>query len=266
MSEIRLYSPIAVKVKCCGEYYETSPKKYHGGINAALSRLGSEDIEEIKEVIPEVKSVAFSVECKNGEYFLTAVCLADEGAHIRLLADLVRKIYAAELFCGKSETYARCVTDGHTEELCLTLWDSERSFVLTERQLEEQANKSDRLVCRNCKYMLKIANTDQTGAAICSFPESYEPTTLGTACRYLAEDGELRCGDCARLGNDFGCFTCTAADSAMHSGALCMGFIDKKEEQLFGILAFWKAHGMYSRNRITSLLDKFESEYKTPLD
>ena len=46
MSEIRLYSPIAVKVKCCGEYYETSPKKYHGGINAALRseerRVGKE--------------------------------------------------------------------------------------------------------------------------------------------------------------------------------------------------------------------------------
>ena len=72
---------------------------------------------------------------------------------------------------------------------------------------------------------------------------------------------ELTCGDCSRLNEDTGCFACQETDSAMYNGHLCIGFIDKREEEFNSILTFWKVQGLYDREKINKLLDDFEQSY-----
>lgn len=115
--------------------------------------------------------------------------------------------------------------------------------------------------CKECKYKNNVANTEETGSAICSYPHSWFPVHLEDNCHYIPEKKELTCGDCARLGEDMACSGCDAEDSALHRSKLCIGFIDKKEEEFSKILMFWKVHGFYDRDKINELIDKFEQSY-----
>ena len=47
----------------------------------------------------------------------------------------------------------------------------------------------------------------------------------------------------------------------MYNGHLCIGFIDKREEEFNSILMFWKVQGLYDREKINKLLDDFEQSY-----
>lgn len=42
---------------------------------------------------------------------------------------------------------------------------------------------------------------------------------------------------------------------------MCIGFIDKREEEFNSILMFWKVQGLYDREKINKLLDDFEQSY-----
>ena len=81
------------------------------------------------------------------------------------------------------------------------------------------------------------------------------------SCHYIPEKKELTCGDCSRLNEDTGCFACQETDSAMYNGHLCIGFIDKRDEEFNSILMFWKVQGLYDREKINKLLDDFEQSY-----
>lgn len=115
--------------------------------------------------------------------------------------------------------------------------------------------------CKDCKYKKNIANTEESGCAICSYPNSWFPVQIGDNCHYIPEKVELTCGDCARLGEDTACIGCIAEDSAEDDGELCAGFIDKREEELNKILMFWKVQGVYNRDKINGLIDEFETYY-----
>lgn len=115
--------------------------------------------------------------------------------------------------------------------------------------------------CKNCKYKNDIANTEETGSAICSYPDSWFPVHIEDNCHYIPEKEELTCGDCLRLGEDTACIGCLAEDSAIDNGKLCAGFIDKREEEFSKILMFWKVQGFYKRDKINELIDKFEKKY-----
>lgn len=56
---------------------------------------------------------------------------------------------------------------------------------------------------------------------------------------------ELKCNNCKYKTN----------------GHLCIGFIDKREEEFNSILMFWKVQGLYDREKINKLLDDFEQSY-----
>ena len=116
--------------------------------------------------------------------------------------------------------------------------------------------------CKDCKYKNNVANTEETGNAICSYPSSWFPVHLDDNCHYIPERKELTCGDCARLGEDFACIGCFAEDSAYDDDELCSSFADKKEEELNEILMFWKVHDFYDREKINGLIDKFEESYR----
>ncbi len=47
----------------------------------------------------------------------------------------------------------------------------------------------------------------------------------------------------------------------MYNGHLCIGFIDKREEEFNSILMFWKVQGLYDQEKINKLLDDFEQSY-----
>ena len=115
--------------------------------------------------------------------------------------------------------------------------------------------------CKNCKYKMNIGNTEETGSALCSYPESYFPVQVEDNCHYIPEKKELTCGDCARLGNDFGCAGMSEDDSAFYRDSLCSQFIDKREDAFMEILMFWKSQGMYKREKINELIDSFEKIY-----
>lgn len=120
----------------------------------------------------------------------------------------------------------------------------------------------DELKCNNCKYKTNVSNTEETGTAICSYPQGeWFVVNVEDSCHYIPEKKELTCGDCSRLNEDTGCFACQETDSAMYNGHLCIGFIDKREEEFNSILMFWKVQGLYDREKINKLLDDFEQSY-----
>lgn len=129
-------------------------------------------------------------------------------------------------------------------------------FIKREEDSEERDMK-----CKDCQYKINIKNTDETGMALCSYPDSYFPITIEDNCHYIPEKRKLTCGDCSRLGEDTACMGCCADDSAEEDGELCSGFIDKKEEEFNKILMFWKVQGFYNRDRINEILDEFEKFY-----
>lgn len=97
----------------------------------------------------------------------------------------------------------------------------------------------DELKCNNCKYKTNVSNTEETGTAICSYPQGeWFVVNVEDSCHYIPEKKELTCGDCSRLNEDTGCFACQETDSAMYNGHLCIGFIDKREEEFNSILMF----------------------------
>lgn len=116
--------------------------------------------------------------------------------------------------------------------------------------------------CKECKYKNNVANTEETGTAICSYPSSWFPVHLEDNCHFIPEKKELTCGDCARLGEDTACIGCTTSDSAYYKDELCDGFIDKKEDEFNKILMFWKVQGFYNRDKINKMLDEFEQYYE----
>lgn len=120
----------------------------------------------------------------------------------------------------------------------------------------------DELKCNNCKYKTNVSNTEETGTAICSYPQGeWFVVNVEDSCHYIPEKKELTCGDCSRLNEDTGCFACQETDSAMYNGHLCIGFIDKREEEFNSILMFWKVQDLYDREKINKLLDDFEQSY-----
>lgn len=116
--------------------------------------------------------------------------------------------------------------------------------------------------CKDCKYKNNVANTAETGCAICTYPSSWFPVHIDDNCHYIPEKMELTCGDCSRLGEDFSCSDCLAEDSAYNDDELCSGFVDKKEEEFSKILMFWKVHDFYDREKINDFIDKFEESYR----
>lgn len=41
--------------------------------------------------------------------------------------------------------------------------------------------------CKNCKYKTNIANTSETGSAICSYPSSWFPINIEDNCHFIPE-------------------------------------------------------------------------------
>ena len=50
---------------------------------------------------------------------------------------------------------------------------------------------SDKLKCKNCKYKTNIANTSETGSAICSYPSSWFPVNIEDNCHFIPEKRKL---------------------------------------------------------------------------
>ena len=119
---------------------------------------------------------------------------------------------------------------------------------------------------KECKYFSSIANTDETKMGICRFTEGYESVQLDKLCPFTPRDWEPTCADCDRLGNDFGCMTCRAEDSAMHNGHICCGFIDIAEADFMKALTRLKLQNRYSQATVGEWIEKFEREFKTPQD
>ena len=53
--------------------------------------------------------------------------------------------------------------------------------------------------CKNCKYKTNIANTSETGSAICSYPSSWFPINIEDNCHFIPEKKEITCSDCSRF-------------------------------------------------------------------
>lgn len=238
------------------------------GISELVDKWNDKFSDFLQSNFTEIKSAKFVFDrygegiTQQDRWYLTAELETDDDFSNIVAACALNKLYTDDI----AEEFSKVAIDEFQRKMYVSLWNREESFVLTKEQLAEKLDLRYKLYCRDCKYMQKIGNTDETGHALCTFQPSYQPTTLDTRCVFLPETAELRCGDCARFGNDFACFTCSAEDSAMSDGRLCAGFIDKHEEKLYNILAFWKLHNFYSRERINRILDDFEKEFKSPLD
>lgn len=112
------------------------------------------------------------------------------------------------------------------------------------------------LKCKDCKYFSVGKNM-----SLCKYKSSWEITDPDNNCWFLPEFKELTCGDCWCLGNDMGCAGCRPEESAYINGKLCPDFTDRKEDELYGILSYWKSRGIYDHNKIINILDEFEKTY-----
>ena len=45
--------------------------------------------------------------------------------------------------------------------------------------------------CKNCKYKTNIANTSETGSAICSYPSLWFPANIEDNCHFISEKRKL---------------------------------------------------------------------------
>ena len=56
---------------------------------------------------------------------------------------------------------------------------------------EEEA-KVDELKCNNCKYKTNVSNTEETGTAICSYPQGeWFVVNVEDSCHYIPEKRSL---------------------------------------------------------------------------
>ena len=115
--------------------------------------------------------------------------------------------------------------------------------------------------CEICKYKQDIANSKEAGVAVCIRNASHFPVNYEDECHFLPSKRELLCRDCARYGEDYACIEAEADDNACIDGKLCEGFIDAKEQEFQKILMWWKAQGMYDRDKIEEMIDKVEEFY-----
>lgn len=115
--------------------------------------------------------------------------------------------------------------------------------------------------CEICKYRLNIANTKESGSALCSRNSSYFPVNFYDDCHFIPKKRELVCADCACFGEDFGCFGMEADDKVFSNGRQCSGFIDTRKQDFNQILMFWKVQGLYDRDEINKMIDAFEIFY-----
>ena len=123
------------------------------------------------------------------------------------------------------------------------------------------------LICKNCNFKQNISDTEETGKALCTFSNNYFPVDVEDRCHYIPELGKLKCGDCARYGEDFACLNRQTDDSAIQDDSrLCSGFEDKKEEEFMQILMLWKIRGLYDRDKVNRLMNEFEQEYERLLN
>ena len=117
--------------------------------------------------------------------------------------------------------------------------------------------------CKDCKYMKTIANTDETGSAICGYPMSFFPIDVNDECHYAPKP--LTCKDCDRFGNDWACMTALEDDPVIgENGHPCGGYIDRKETELYNILADWKMRGYNYRGKLFDVSQRFEEEFVVP--
>ena len=117
--------------------------------------------------------------------------------------------------------------------------------------------------CKDCKYKKNIANTEETGAALCTNSESFFAVDIMDDCHFIPKKRGLLCEDCERLGNDHLCMTQSAEDSAYsNDGTRCGGYIDKRQEVFKEMLMFWKVQGLLTREQLIEIIDKFEAYYK----
>ncbi len=66
----------------------------------------------------------------------------------------------------------------------------------------------------------------------------------------------MKCRDCWRLENDFACLGMDGDDDYANR---CIGFLDLHEENLIEIFRYWNLKGMYSREKIMALCERFEN-------
>ncbi len=112
------------------------------------------------------------------------------------------------------------------------------------------------LKCRDCKYY-----SGEENIHLCKREECWKVIKPDDDCRFLPETRELTCGDCWRLMNDPACTGYRCEESAVTDGKLCPMYIDKRVEDLKYILIFWMAHGLFEREKVNTMIDKFEKDY-----
>lgn len=106
--------------------------------------------------------------------------------------------------------------------------------------------------CKDCKFKMNIANTEQSRQAICSFPNSYSPVCIDNDCLFIRE--AFKCKDCESFYYDSACLAKDEEDKP------CSDFMSIGESKIVETLIELLVNGLYSRGRINDILNRFEQE------
>lgn len=121
--------------------------------------------------------------------------------------------------------------------------------------------------CKECKFMNKMANSDETGEIICGFIDNYFMHSVNDDCPFIPEQIPVKCKDCTHYDNDAACLTVDPEDTF---ASKCGGFEDKRVNQIIYIL-----YDMYKKGQLKwsgwggvkeQLEEAVASMQKTPLD
>lgn len=115
------------------------------------------------------------------------------------------------------------------------------------------------LKCKNCKYLTESDKKDNV--SLCKYESYWEVTDPEKPCKYLPEEKEPVCGDCARF-HDPACSGCQEDEVPIWADdRLCTDFVYKNENNFYEVLSYWKSRGIYDRGKVNQLLDDFEKNY-----
>ena len=122
--------------------------------------------------------------------------------------------------------------------------------------------------CEECRFMNKMANSDETGEIICSFDDYFwRMHSVNDDCPFIPKQIPIKCKDCTHYNTDAACLTVDPEDTF---ASKCWGFEDIRVSQIIDILYEMQKKGQLQWEGEGGVKEQLQeavaSMQKTPLE